>query len=208
MKERVIISLFDYSGNWSKPYRDAGYTVIQHDLKLGQDILTDSLTAAIDDFVDGNHAHGIMAAIPCTDFAVSGARHFENKKTKPAQYDGPVKFSNTVELSVALALATLFIIELLKPVWWVAENPISRIHNLVPEIGKPVMYFNPCDFGHPYTKRTALYGKFNTNLRKTPVLPLYGSMMHTQYGGKSEKTKAMRSITPAGFAEAFFKANP
>jgi len=208
MIDRVIISLFDYTGNWSKPYRDAGYTVIQHDLKLGQDILNESLKAAIADHVDGNRVHGIMAAIPCTDFAVCGAKHFRKKETQPADYDGPVSFENTVELSVFLALATLFIVELLKPVWWVAENPISRIHTLVPEIGKPKMYFNPCDFGHPYTKKTALYGEFNTNLKRTPVLPLYGSMMHTQYGGKSEKTKALRSITPSGFAQAFFKANP
>jgi hypothetical protein len=70
------------------------------------------------------------------------------------------------------------------------------------------MYFNPTDFGHPYTNKTALYGKFNTNLQKTPVLNLFGSEMWAKYGGKSERTKAARSVTPEGFAKAFFKANP
>jgi hypothetical protein len=28
------------------------------------------------------------------------------------------------------------------------------------------------------------------------------------YGGKSERTKTMRSMTPAGFAQAFYDANP
>lgn len=36
--KKVILSLFDYSGSWSKPYRDAGYDVVQVDLKLGDDI--------------------------------------------------------------------------------------------------------------------------------------------------------------------------
>jgi len=69
------------------------------------------------------------------------------------------------------------------------------------------MYFDPCDFGDPYTKKTALYGNFNTHLKRTPVKPVEGSKMHRLYGGKSEKTKAARSITPEGFARAFFEAN-
>ena len=42
---------------------------------------------------------------------------------------------------------------------------------------------------------------------KTPVKPTEGSRMHTQYGGKSERTKMLRSQTPPGFALAFFEAN-
>lgn len=37
---KTILSLFDYSGHWSKPYKDAGYDVYQCDIKLGIDILT------------------------------------------------------------------------------------------------------------------------------------------------------------------------
>ena len=34
-----ILSLYDYSGNWSLPYREAGYEVVQVDLKRGgQDV--------------------------------------------------------------------------------------------------------------------------------------------------------------------------
>ncbi len=206
--QRTILSVFDASGNWSEPYRRAGYNVIRHDLNLGQDIFTDTLPAAIADSIEGNNVHGILAAIPCTDFAASGARWFEEKQHKPANHPELDVFENTVDMSVGMVLAVLFLVELLDPEWWVVENPISRIHNLVPELGKPKMYFQPSDFGHPYTKRTALYGTFNTELLKTPVLPLFGSEMHNKYGGNSEKTKALRSVTPRGFAEAFFKANP
>jgi len=38
LQQRTIISLCDFSGNWSKPYRDAGYNVVQVDLKHGNDV--------------------------------------------------------------------------------------------------------------------------------------------------------------------------
>lgn len=205
---KTLLSLFDYTGNWSAPYHEAGWNVIQHDIKHGQDVFKDTIPAAIADAVEGRKVHGILSAVPCTDFASSGARWFAEKENQPAEYNGnEVSFSNTVDMSIGMVLATLFIVELLNPVFWCIENPIGRISSLVPEIGKPLMYFNPCDFGDPYTKRTALYGKFNTNLKRKPVLPLFGSIMHTNYGGKSEKTKAARSVTPKGFCQAFYEAN-
>ncbi len=36
--QKTILSLFDYSGNWSKPYEDAGYNVIRVDKKRGLDV--------------------------------------------------------------------------------------------------------------------------------------------------------------------------
>lgn len=207
---KTLISLFDYTGNWSRPFEDAGWNVIRHDIKTGQDIISDSVPAAIEDNMEfGPYADGIIAALPCTDFAVSGARWWKGKDNTPGPYHKDMITESVTEFSVVLAQCTLLIIELLlKPGgFWTVENPVGRLHKLVPEIGIPKMYFNPCDFGDPYTKKTALYGHFNTNLQKTWVLPLEGSKMHTQYGGKSEKTKALRSVTPKGFSEAFFNAN-
>ena len=40
-----------------------------------------------------------------------------------------------------------------------------------------------------------------------PVDPVEGSKMHRMYGGKSLATKNARSVTPRGFAYAFFAAN-
>jgi hypothetical protein len=68
------------------------------------------------------------------------------------------------------------------------------------------MYFNPCDYGDPWTKKTCLWGEFNQPV-KTPVEPTEGSKLWRMYGGKSDKTKMMRSITPPGFAQAFYEAN-
>lgn len=204
---KTILSLFDYTGTWSAPYKQAGYNVIQVDIKRGVDVF-EVLQDAIFQHVDyGSTVHGILAAPPCTDFAGSGARWWNDKEKQPAKYDGicPFEWDNTVDLSVGLVLATLFIIELLKPSFYAIENPVGRITRLVPELGQP-WYFNPCDFGDPYTKKTAIYGHFNKP-DHTPVLSLFGSEMWAKYGGKSDRTKAMRSVTPKGFAAAFFNAN-
>lgn len=96
-----------------------------------------------------------------------------------------------------------------KPVFWALENPIGKMRRY---LGSPSFVFNPCDFGDPYTKKTYLWGVFVPPLplfqSLRPVAPVDGSMMHTRYGGKSERTKTARSVTPQGFAQAFFEANP
>lgn len=61
-----------------------------------------------------------------------------------------------------------------------------------------------------YTKKTCLWGDFNKNLEKKPIEPVkackQGSPMQF-FGGKSDHTKELRSYTPSGFSEAFYKAN-
>lgn len=201
---KTILSLFDYSGNWSEPYRRAGYQVIRQDLKLGHDIFSDTLPRFLSDAVDGFSVHGILAAVPCTDFAGSGARWWAEKENRKAIYNGPVEFDTVVEMSVFMVLATLALTEALRPAWWCIENPVGRINRLVPEIGRPRLVFHPWQYGDPYTKRTCLYGHFNSDLPQMPVLPVMGSVMHQIWSKDSEK----RSVTPKGFSEAFFKANP
>jgi hypothetical protein len=203
MKSRTIISLFDSTGNWSEPYKKAGYNVIQRDLKLGNDIYRDMELAMYDRY-EGMKVHGIMAAVPCTDFANSGARWWAQKANQPAPDVDFMQFDNRLEYFVGIVLATLAVIEWLQPKWWVIENPRGRIRKLVPEIGKPRLIFQPWYYGDPYTKQTFLYGNFNPNLPQTRVLPLEGSKTHKM--GSSQQDE--RSITPKGFSRAFFLANP
>lgn len=104
----------------------------------------------------------------------------------------------------------MMIIQLYKPIWWILENPVGRLPKLRPELGKPRMYMQPYEYGDPWTKKTCLWGNFNEP-KKNPVEPIrytkQGSWTQ-RLGGKSERTKRLRSITPAGFAQAFFEANP
>jgi len=94
---------------------------------------------------------------------------------------------------------------------------------------KPNFYFHPWHFGgyidmdeaeHPlyptyiaprdaYPKKTGIWsgGGFNEP-SKRPVCPEAGySRQHLKLGGKSAKTKNIRSATPRGFARAVFDAN-
>lgn len=188
---KTILSLFDHSGAWSKPYKENGYDVLQIDLKLGYNILEWDYTTIM-------AVYGILAAPPCTDFATSGSQYWEEKDR-----------SGRTELSVKLVKITLKIVQYFDPVFWVIENPAGRIDKLIPELkDHRMMSFNPCDYGDPYTKYTILWGKFNPFLIQNPVTPVPASENHImKLGGSSEKTKEIRSITPEGFAIAFFNAN-
>lgn len=119
--------------------------------------------------------------------------------------------------AIGVVDACLRLVAITKPQFWALENPIGKLARY---LGKPRMYFNPCDFAklapepdeEAYTKRTALWGSFNVPSpillgRDVSVHPTLGSKMHTQYGGKSERTKELRSVTPLGFARAFYETN-
>ena len=191
-KDRTVISLFDHSGEWSKPYREVGYDVIQIDIKHGQDI---RWAYHID-----KEIQGILMAPPCTAFASSGAQWWKKKDEDGQTLAG-----------IALVDAALRFVAIYNPVWWVLENPVGRLRRW---LGPPTHMFNPCDYGDPYTKKTLLWGKFNIP-KKNPVEPIMyemkngkrGSWMWANLGGKSERTKELRSKTPPGFARAFFEAN-
>jgi hypothetical protein len=217
--QRTVLSLFDYTGNWPSFYAEAGYNVVCVDLKRGHDILQidQRWIASI------GPVHGVLAAPPCTDFAGSGAQYWKQK-----DQDG-----RTAQ-SVALVQKTLQIIHSCNPHWWVIENPVGRLPSLVNDLlFYGPTYFHPYEFGgwlepgqkshsHPlippndsYRKKTGLWGKFRFPNKK-PCAPVsvtcYNgdnySPIHWNTGGKSEKTKEIRSVTPLGFAKAFFHANP
>ena len=178
----TIISLCDYSGSWSAPYREAGYDVRQVDLKHGGDVrLFEALPYPV---------RGVLAAPPCTHLSASGARWWKGK--------------GEAALLEAMAVvdACLRIVAVHSPLWWVLENPAGRLSRF---LGAPAMTFDPADYGDPYTKRTLLWGRFNHPLKR-PVEATEGSKMHRL--GPSPERATLRSITPSGFARAFFEANP
>ena len=195
IETRTVLSLCDYSGNWSQPYRDTGYKVVQVDLKRGQDVRTLKHL--------GSSVHGILAAPPCTHFASSGARWWKDKDKKP----------EILLEALATVDACLRAVAIYNPVWWVLENPVGRLKDF---IGAYTESFDPCEYAgyldpseqdsEQYTKNTCLWGRF-TMPPKKPLEPIHGSKMWSQYGGKSERTKTMRSMTPKGYSKAFHKYN-
>lgn len=140
--------------------------------------------------------YGILLAPPCTEFSGSGAQYWPDKDA-----DG-----RTLS-ALSIVDAGLRMVAIYNPVFWALENPVGRLRRW---LGPPQFAFHPCDFGDPYTKKTLLWGRFNAP-RKSPVEPKrvcsQGSWL-MKLGGKSERTKTLRSTTPLGFARAFFEANP
>lgn len=180
----TILSLCDFSGSWSSPYREAGYEVIQVELKHGQDVRLLLKPAG--------PIRGILAAPPCTHFARSGARHWR-VKGEPKLLEG-----------LSIVDACLRLVTVCRPEWWALENPIGRLKNW---LGEPVYKFDPCDFGDPFTKRTWLWGNFTPPM---PILsPACAAVAPTMGDITTKKlSTATRSVTPPGFSKAFFDANP
>ena len=175
---KIILDLCGGTGAWSRPYFEAGYDV--------RNITLPSFDVRL--YVPPLSIYGVLAAPPCTHLAASGAQWWAKK--------------GEIALLEALSLvdSCLRIILITQPIFWVLENPVGRLSKY---LGKPKVIFNPCDYGDPYTKRTCLWGNFNIP-KKTPVEPMEGSKMWWKYGGGQND---IRSITPQGFAQAFFEAN-
>lgn len=186
MRHRTILSLCDYSGNWSRPYVDAGYEVVRVDLQRGWDVRTMEYPGRV---------HGILAAPPCTAFSKAGAWMWPAKDADGRTLEG---------LSVVDACLRLVVV--CRPTWWALENPAGRLNRW---LGPSGWKDQPCDFGDPWTKRTYLWGSFTPPVpllcpAAVSVAPTLGDITTRM----SSKASNARSETPPGFALAFFQANP
>lgn len=142
---KTLLSVFDYSGIWSQPFEDNGWNVYRWDIKLDEFMDVNNIDlaeTALDLFED---VDGILAAIPCTDFAGSGAQYW-TKKDASGQTQKSIDLVNRIECLVDLFTPT-------DPdfydeggtFFWSMENPVGRMNKLFPYLDKPY-YFNPCDF--------------------------------------------------------------
>lgn len=174
---KIILDLCGGTGSWSAPYRRSKY----YDVRLI------TLPTDVRTWIPPKDVYGILAAPPCTMFASSGARW---PRTDAQMLEA---------LSIADACARIILTA--NPVFWALENPIGKLQRW---FGKPKMYFQPYEYGDPYTKRTALWGYFNIPI-KNPVEPTEGGKIWRM--APSPERQAKRSITPSGFAKAFYEAN-
>lgn len=184
----IILSLCDYSGTWSQPYVDAGYDVRQYDLAgNGIDIRLLKMTEKV---------HGILAAPPCTCFSKASNAV---KRTDEQMID-----------ALSIVDACLRFVAVCKPEWWCLENPVGRLKYW---LGEPAMRFDPCDYAgwsdnpldEAYLKYTCLWGNFSPPIARYE--PAWHGDMTMVHNNKATRTQ-LRSITPSGFARAFFAANP
>lgn len=199
---KIILHLCADTGSDSKPYKDAGYKVIL----VGSDI-------GVENYHPPKNVHGIIANPPCTEFSTARA---DGKARNP-------------EKGFGLVWECLRIINEAKPEWYVIENPARGV--LKNYLGKPKYEYEPWWYGSPWTKKTALWGKFNipnreySNWEDVPKIPelytrptrgkpslAFNHKNHIRFIREFDPFKVdsdmeFRSLCSQGFAKAFFKAN-
>lgn len=200
--KKIILDLCGGTGSWSKPYAEAGY-----DVRVISYPMYD-----VNKFIPPESVYGILAAPPCTQFSFARTRAKKERDltTGFETVQSCLRIIWQCRLSGSLN-------------FWALENPKGYLRQL---LGKPPLEFNPFDFGDPYSKATDLWGYFN-HPKKNPV-PVAEDCI--KFGVKQNHLKHVsfrdlfnedgyercptmnirqirRSVTPAGFAQAFFKAN-
>jgi len=200
---KTILHLCADIGSDSKPYKDAGYEVIL----VGKDI-------GVENYHPPKNVYGVIANPPCTEFST-------------ARTDGKAR---NPELGMYLVNECHRIIsecENLK--FWVIENPATGA--LRDAIGKPELVYQPWEYGSPWTKKTALWGKFNIPpkiYKKWEDVPKIEGLYTRPGRGKPsiafshknhkrfirewdcfdvEDDMSFRSLCSQKFATAFFNAN-
>lgn len=201
---KTILHLCADTGSDTKPYKDAGYDVIL----VGSDI-------GVENYHPDRPIHGIIANPVCTEFSVAQGFHLEKDYEK----------------GMFLVRECQRIIEEANPVWWAIENPASG--KLKDFLGEPRMTYEPWEYGSPWTKRTALWGKFNIPPKKysrwedVPKIPelyvrpgrpkpslaflhksAYDLIPEFHALPRPESDMEFRSLCSQKFAQAFFEANP
>lgn len=231
MKKKKAIFLYDYTGIMAQPWLDAGYECWlfdgQHEIGISRDgnlikvgmwfyhDQTDAHAQYIADLV-GGHADFIFAFPECTDLTNAGSKHWAKKLAANPEF-----------LNEAVSLARLVekVADKCGCDKWGAENPVGKLSTLW---RKPDFWFDPCDFGgylaeddvHPaysdvypprdaYNKKTGIW--CGAGIKKPEMKRIEpkdkANPGWKKCGGKSTRTKNIRSSTPRGFAAAMFEAN-
>jgi hypothetical protein len=176
----VILDLCGGSGRWSDPYKKKGYEVRLLTLP------TDIRFLDYDISLQGR-VRGILAAPPCRTWTnASNGVHYSIGEQLEA---------------CSVVDACLRAVVLYQPSWWALENPPGRLKKL---LGPRVFTFQPWWYGDARTKYTNLWGHFSIPKRTCWVRP-EGC---TSTGCTGQQGDPRRSMTPAGFANAFCEANP
>lgn len=134
---KKILHLCADTGSDTKPYTDAGYEVI----KIGSEI-------GVENYTPPKDVYGIIANPVCLEFST-------------ARSDGKAR---NPEEGMVLVRECQRIIADANPVFWVIENPARGV--LKHFLGEPTMTYQPWEYGSPWTKHTALWGKFNIPPKK------------------------------------------
>lgn len=205
--KKIILDLCGGTGAWSKPYKDAGYEVIVITLP-DYNVLDWRMNGEIVVPIESGEVYGILAAPPCTEFSRA-------KGNLPRDFETAMK---VVQACMAIIWKTR-INSKGNFKFWALENPVGFLRQF---LGIPKFTFWQWQYGAPWNKQTDLWGYFNS---PKPFVFEQPDLLKTTIGHKTHAVNyatpnspeeykhlkldraAIRSITPAGFAKAFYEAN-
>ena len=203
--KKIILHLCADIGSDSRYFQlDDEFEVI----KIGKDI-------GVENYHPPKNVFGVIANPVCTEFSIAKGFHI----------------NGDLEKGMFLVNHCIRIIKECSPKFWVIENPATG--KLKDFLGKPNFIYQPWEFGSPWTKKTALWGKFNIptklfnkweDLEKIESLYIRGNRKKPSlvYLHKNDKYKikewdwaydlinddmSLRSMCSDGSANAFYEAN-
>lgn len=228
-KDKMILDLCGGTGLWSKYYNKNEYTVynitfpyydVNHVVFHKDYMIFKTISLIKNDLkIFYKDVYGILAAPPCTQFSfartnamyprnlVEGMKNViacldiiwqcQYNTSSEHQKKGPLKF-------------------------WALENPIAILEWF---LGIPPLIFDPYEYAveknELYKKKTAIWGLFNIPEKNELNEFGYGkfdkltmddlrkirSINEDDLWKNVKNRKTLRSITPSGFAKAFYEAN-
>ena len=185
---KIILDLCGGTGAWSKPYLAAGYDV--RIITLPHFPLFDIQVGDVRVYEPPADVYGILAAPPCTMF--SFARQTAKK---------PRDFQEGMEIVLA-CLQVIWKCRLNNRLqFWALENPRGYLRQF---LGKAPYEFQQWEFGNKGMKPTEIWGYFNFPRKTIKQKP----KELTYFININKNRNVSRAITPPGFAQAFFEANP
>ena len=177
---RVLIAC-EFSGVVRRAFRNLGHVAWSCDLLDSDDSSKYHYKGDVRDMFE-DYWDLMIAHPPCTDLAVSGARHFKEKIADGRQE----KALDFVKILMNAPIQFICV-----------ENPISIIST---RIRKPDQIIQPWQFGHGETKATCLWFKNLPLLIPTNIVEGREPRIHKMPPSADRWKK--RSITYQGIAEA------
>lgn len=201
---KIILHLCADTGSDSQPFKDAGYDV----RRIGSSI-------GVENYSPPSGVYGIIANPVCTEFSTARsngrARNPDEGMTLVRECQRIIKEAGDVK-------------------FWVIENPARGV--LRDYLGEPQYEYEPWWYGSPWTKRTALWGKFKIPQRlfhRWDDVPKISGLYQRPGRGKPslafmhksaydlieefhslprpESDMEFRSLCSQKFAQAFFEVN-
>lgn len=146
------------------------------------------------------NVYGLLAAPPCTQFSIA-----RRTAKLPPDYKGAMELVEACERIIR----TCAMQGTLK--FWAMENPRGKLRYF---IGAPSHTFYQWQFGGQHKKPSDIWGYYNPpvpTVRKEPMFDVDKTWQKPdcpqEYKDMKLDRTAIRAITTAGFARAFYKAN-